>query len=46
MKMKGKEGNAMAGLEWEVEQIMLIATNTGDVIGDRREQGWNCDRKW
>lgn len=36
MKMKGKEGNAVVGLEEEVQQIMLSATNTREIMGDRR----------
>lgn len=44
--MKGKEGKATVGLEGEVQEIMLNATNTRDVMGDRRDQGGNCNRKW
>lgn len=29
----------MVGLEREVQQIMLNATNSRDVVGARREQG-------
>lgn len=36
MKMKGKEGNAMVGLEWEVQQIMLNGMS-GEAEGSRVE---------
>lgn len=36
MKMKGKEGNAVVGLEGELQQIMLSATNAREVMGDRK----------